>query len=459
MTAALCLLRILSPRGFLRRHWALLLLLTVSLVLRVFLFQSVIPRVQTDSVTYLGLRDLDPVRTPGYPLFIEAIQFFNDLFSITPRYLLYIVFFQMFLLGLVNCYLIYVFSRMLTRSESFALAMGILYNLDYFVISFEFLILTETLSLTLLGLTLLFYQRIFRGKRAAPYLAGVLSVCLLLTRPSFAGLFILLVGLTVLVHLRAIRREGFLRKYAKPLVIFLVINAAGIGSWSLRNRIVNRFFGISSIFPYQLGYFTEQFYEKYRMGTDPELDKFAAILIEEKGRPFDFRWRLVEDLKMPEAEVARVLLRLNLKLIRDNPGDYLRLLPRAARHYYRYSWDWTGPQNKRIFSHNRLLARMWRFFFDLYSGIARNKPVLVFFVLIVPLALLIAARKKRDLFHLLLLIEGTVHYNFLISIFFTPGGINNLRYRAPVEPFILLVFSAAVFLFVRSLLRRRVEFF
>jgi len=438
---------------FLRRRWALLVLLAASLIMRIFLFQSVIPRVHTDSVTYLELKNLDPVRTPGYPLFLEVIQFFNDLFTITPRYLRLIVFVQMFFLGLINTYLVYAFSRLLTRSEVFSLAMGVVYNLDYFVIGFEFLLLTETLSLTFLGLTLLFYTKIFEPNRRAPYLAGLFAVCLLLTRPSFAGFFVCLLGLSWLVHIRPAGRAGFFKKYGPALAVFLLFNLAGIGCWSWRNKIKHGYFGISTILPYQLGYITQHFYSKYKTGGDAEMDRYAAILAEEKGRPFEFRRRLAEDMKMTEAQISRVFLHLNLKIIKDNFGDYLRLLPKAASSYYNYSWDWTAPQNKRIFRRNRFTAGLFRFFFGLYEGIFKNRLAFLSFILFVPAALLIATQKNKPVFHLLLLIEGTIHYSFLVCIFFSPGGINNLRYRVPVEPFILLVFYASLFLLGRFLFR------
>jgi len=444
-------LRRLAESSFLRRRWPLLVLLAASLVLRIFLFQSVIPRVHTDSVTYFELKNLDPVRTPGYPLFLEVIQFFNDLFTITPRYLRFIVFVQMFFLGLINTYLVYAFSRLLTRSEVFALAMGLIYNLDFFVIGFEFLLLTETLSLTFLGLTLLFYRKIFAPSKPAPYLAGLLAVCLLLTRPSFAGLFVCLLGLSWLVHIRPRGGAGFFKKYGPAVAVFLLFNLAGIGGWSWRNKVKHGYFGISTILPYQLGYFTQHFYRKYKTGADVEMDKYAAILAEEKGGPFDFRQRLAEDMNMTEVQISKILLRLDLKMIRDNFGDYLSLLPKAASSYYDYSWDWTAPQNKRIFRRNRFTAGLFRSFFGLYAGIFKNTLALLTFVLFVPAALLIATRKDKPVFHLLCLVEGTIHYNFLVCIFFTPGGINNMRYRVPVEPFILLVFYAALFLFGRFL--------
>jgi hypothetical protein len=203
-----------------------------------------------------------------------------------------------------------------------------------------------------------------------------------------------------------------------------------------------------------MGYFTEHFYWKYERGSDPELDQYAAILAEAKGRPFEFRRRLAEDLKLSEAEISRILFRLNFKLIKDNPGQYFRLLPRAAAAYYDYSWDWTARQNQRIFNQNKFAARLFRVFFRLYSWIFKSLYALLFFVLLVPVVLLIVCRRNRELFHWVGLIEGTVHYNFLISVLLTPGGINNLRYRIPVEPLILLAFYAALFLFGRAPVRK-----
>ncbi len=441
-------------RPFIGRRWSLFVLLAASLILRIFLFPSIVPRAHIDSITYLVLSDLNPTRTPGYPVFIEIIQFFNDLFSITPRYFQAIVFVQMFFLGLINCYLIYALSKILTRSEAFAVFLGLIYNLDYFIIGFEFLILTETLSLTLLGLTLLFYEKIFEGKKLAPYLGGFFSVCLVLTRPSLAAFFVCLVGVSGLVHLRpAERRVGF-KKLAGPLAIFLLLNFAGILSWSWRNKTKHDYFGLSTLVPFQLGYFTQHFYWKYKMGSDAELDKYADILIQEKGQPFRVAWRFIEDLKMSDAQISRVLLRLNLKLIKENPKDYLRLLPGAASDYYDYSWYWTELHSGKVFERNKFLIKPLLFFYHLYKWIYHHFLALLTFVLIIPAVFILASRKRGDVFHLACLFEGAIHYNFLISIFFTPGGINNLRYRLPVEPYIVLVFFAALFFLGRALSRR-----
>jgi hypothetical protein len=440
--------------AFLTKRLTLIILLAAALVLRILIFQNITPLLNTDSVTYLVLRDLEPMRTPGYPLFIEAIQFFNDLLSITPQYLRLIVFFQMFLLGIVNTYLVYALSRVLTRSEGFALFMGLIFNLDYFVIGFEFLILTETLTFTLLGLTLLFYQKIFEEKRSAPYLAGIFSVWLLLTRPTFVAFFAFLLGLTAFSHLRQVVKGGYIKRHAKPLAIFLLINLVSIGSWCLRNKIKYDYFGISLILPYQLSYYTLNFYEKYKKGSDQELDRYAEILSEEKGWPYNFGYRLSTEMKMPDAEIARILMKLNVKLIRENFGDYLKLVPIAASGYFDYSWFWTIPHNKTLLSRVKFLASLFRLFFEVYARVFRNVITLLILIVLVPVAFIITSRKRKDVYHLLWLMEGVIHYNFLVSVLLTNAGINNLRFRVPVEPFILLIFYGALFTWGRSIFRR-----
>jgi len=435
---------------FLKRRGPLLLFLLACLLLRALLYSSLVPRAHIDSVTYLVLSDLNPVRTPGYPVFIALLQFFNDLFSLTPRYLHVIVFGQMFILGLLNSYLIYLLARRISGSEGFALFMGVIYNLDYFVIGFEYLVLTETLSLTLLGLTLLFYLKIFEQKKSAPYLAGLLSVGLLLTRPSFVALFLCLAAASALVHWPRKGKGGGLRAWLRPLAIFLLLNFVGLLSWSLRNKVKHDYFGVSTILPFQLGYFTQHFYWKYKPGSDTELDRLASIVFEEKGQPFRVTWRLIEDWQMPEVEISRLLLRFNLRLIRDNPGDYLRLLPTAAAHYYDYSWYWTELQDRGIFERFPFLAPPLRFFSHVYAWIFKKTMVLVMAVLVIPVIFLVAVRKRRNLFHPVFLLEGTIHYNFFITILLTPGGINNLRYRVPVEPLILLVLYGAIFFLGRQ---------
>jgi hypothetical protein len=437
-------------QNFLSRHLSLLGFLAVSLALRILIFLYITPRIHTDSVTYLILSDLKTVRTPGYPFFIEIVQFFNDLFSLTPRSIWLIVFFQLFLLGPVNCYIIYTLSRLATRSRGFAWAMGVLYHLNFFVIGFEFIILTETLTFTLLGLTILFFSRIFQGSRSAAVPAGIFSVWLLLTRPTFLAFFLVLSSLGSVIYFRAVFKAGGIKGSLRSLLVFILINLAGIGAWSWRNQVRYDYFGISSLLPFQLSYYTRGFCDQYEMGSDQRLDRFAAILIQEKGQPFNFAERL-EALGVPPAEVSRILLRINLRLIKDHFGDYLRLVPGAAADYFACSWAWTEGRAEGLFMASPALARVWTLFLKGSGEIFGHPLGWLVAVLIIPAALIVMRRKTKDVLLLLCLLEGAVIYNTLISILLTNADINNMRFRAPVEPFIWLLAGAALFAAAKSL--------
>jgi hypothetical protein len=189
------------------------------------------------------------------------------------------------------------------------------------------------------------------------------------------------------------------------------------------------------------------------MGSDPALDKYAEILIEEKGSPYKFGNRLSEELKIPKAEVSRILMRLDLKLIRENFEDYLKILPSAASIYYGYSWFWTVPQNKMLFNHIGILAKLFDFFLDFYIFLFKRFIPRLILILLVPLAFMWTTRKTKNVFHLLCLIVGLIQYNFLVSVILTNAGVNNMRFRVPLEPFILLVFYGALFTWGRSLCR------
>ena len=436
-----------------KRSLPLLILLAFSLALRILIFLNITPRIHTDSVTYLILSDLRTVRTPGYPFFIEVVQFFNDLLSLTPKYIWLIVFVQLFLLGLINCYLIYALARFATRSRGFACFMGLLYNLDFFVMGFEFIVLTETLTLTLLGLTILFFRRIFEVKTSAAVLAGLFSLWLLLTRPTFVAFFFVLTGLSLIIFFGTIHKSGNFAKFLRPLLIFLLINLVGVGAWSYRNKVRYDYFGVSSLLPFQLSYYTREFCQKYRTHGDEELDEYADILIQEGGQPFDFAERL-EGLDVPHAEISRILMRLNLGLIKDNFRDYLSLLPGAAADYFACSWVWTEGRSEGVFRACPVLTRAWTFFLDFSRKIFENPAALLAFVLVIPAVLIVTQRRARDIFFTLCLLEGAVIYNTVVSVLLTNAAENNMRFRAPVEPFMWLIFFAALFVLGKSLVPR-----
>ncbi|MCJ7581352.1 MAG: hypothetical protein MUP98_12575, partial [Candidatus Aminicenantes bacterium] len=428
-------------KSLLYKSGPLLAVLTSGLITRIFIFVKVTPRVQTDSLTYLFLSDLTTMRTPGYTVFMEFLHFFNDLFSFTLDYFGLIVFVQVFILGLGNSLLIYLFSKKLTGSRWFSVGVGILYNCNYFILGFEFNLLTELLATSLLLLTLHFYIEIFEGKRYAPYVAGLLSVFLLLTRPVFLVFFIGLLSTTILVHFRKILKGPFLKTHAKGMAIFLILSLVGIGSWCTRNKIKYDYFGISTVMPLQFRHYTKSFFHKYKTGQDEEMDRFVAIYFEEDLNTYNFQTRIEKEFNMTPVEFSRLYMKMNVRMIKDYPWDYIKQIPVSAAYYYRnYSSYWMTPYNRKLLTKNKLISRIFRFFFRINTTLYRTLPTLLMMVLVLPALFLFFLRKRQKEFHFLLLVVMAINYNFVISVLTTNSGIDNLRYRVPVEPLILMVF-------------------
>lgn len=434
------------------KNWPVIILLFISLLIRVYIFQRIRPGFHTDSITYLILHDIETIRTPGYPLFIEAIQFINDLFSITSDYLGLIAFVQMFFLGVLNCLLIYKLAKMIIGNNSLSFVIGLLYNFDYLVMGFEFSILTETLSITLILLTVIFYLKMFEGKRYAPYAAGIFSVCLMLVRPTFLIFFLGLLCITAIVHFRKILKHGFIKHFRKAMVIFLLINVAAIFSWSIRNKVKFNYFGTSSLLPYQLRHYTNRFFHKYKKDDNELMNRMADIYIEENFSLPRFEERILSETDLSGVELSKLFLKMNLKLIMQNPGDYIRQIPEAISKYYGvYSFWWTIPNQKKLLNKKRFIPRISRFFFNVYKYLFTNLVAQIFILIVMPVVLFILVRKNQNVLHLVFLCEFVINYNFLVSVL--SCNADNLRYRVPVEPLIILIFLSSSLLLLKGILR------
>ncbi len=306
--------------------------------------------------------------------------------------------------------------------------------------------MTETIATTLLLLTLLFYVKTVEGKKKFVWPAGFFSAWLVLTRPVFLLLFVGLVLITLIVHIPQIRKEAFLKKTAGVLLIFMAFNVAAIGSWSLRNKIKFNYFGVSILMPYQLRHYTKHFFDKYKKDDNAELNRFADIYLEEECDAGRFDERLKKEFGFNEVEISHIFMQLNLKVIKDNPGEYLKQLPQSMGDYYKnYSNFWMVPFNKVFLKQKGFLPRIFLFFFRLNAWLYKHLVPMLLMVVFLPALLLFFVRRDKKAFHLALIMEGTLQYNFLVSVISTNSGIDNLRYRVPVEPLIIMLFLAALF--------------
>ena len=206
--------------------------------------------------------------------------------------------------------------------------------------------------------------------------------------------------------------------------------------------------------PFQLWHYTKHFFHEYEQGSSPELDPYFEIFKEEHYDPGRFDARLKAERRISSVDVSRVFLKMNLQLIKKFPGKYLKQIPNAASSYYKdYSPYWTVPNNKTFLNKKKAIPRCFLFVFNLLKVIYSKTWSLILMILFLPLSMFFLVLKKKQVLHLFLLIEGAVHYNFLISILSTNAGVNNLRYRAPVEPLILMMTMVPLFYLGRFVLQ------
>ncbi len=449
--------------SFLIDKWHILLVLVVALGVRVFIFKTMHPVVHTDSITFFFLRELDAVRTPGYPLFLELIFSLNDLFSLTSYYFRLVCFVQIFLLGVLNALLICRIAHELTENKVFGASMGIVYNLNYFVVGFEFQMMTETLSITLLLLVIGFYLRLFDGKIFLAILTGCLAVFLLYTRATYLLLGTGLLFLTFLGFFPSCIKGEFRKKYGPALGIFLLVNVLGIGAWSARNKIKYDYFGISSLMPYQLRYYTNPLFERYNPTGNERLDRVAQIYTEELQKTkhssatvYNFHVRAKKELGLSDSQISSDFLKVNIRLIRDFPWEYLKQVPDSLMQYYKqYKVYWSAGNAHKFIKAGSFPHNIFRRFFLFYQKMFTNSYLLCFLLVGTPLIVLLLSVKHKMKFHGWLILEGVILYNCFVSVLSTNAGINNLRYRQPVEPLILLMFYAAFFLLGKKLIQNR----
>lgn len=441
------------------RLWPLFVLLAVSLWVRIYIFQVMHPVFHSDSVTYLFLGKLTTVRTPGYPLFIELLLSINDLFSFSTKYLKVICFGQIFILGMLNVWLVYKLTKILTRNRIFAMAMGLLYNGNFFVISFEFQLLTETLSITLLLAVLVIYLQLFKGKKFMALIAGILMVLLIYTRPTYLLLGFFFPILTFVGFFPLSKKKIFIKKLTQVFLVFIAVILVGIFGYSLRNQYKFGYFGISSLMPYGLHYYTNPLFEKYKPSGNSTLDRVARVYAEEIKRNShsaaqNLHARIQEELGLSDAEISAAFLKVNLKLIKDYPVDYLKQVPDSFFLYYRqYSTHWAAGNTKKFLRKGIFLNAIFRNLFQLYSKLFINPYFLTILIVIMPLVVLLYDRRIKKSFHGWFTLEAVIHYTSFVSILSTKAGINNLRYRTTVEPLILLVFCTGLFYCGRGLVK------
>jgi len=457
-----------------KKHRYIITALTVSLLLRIILYPGIMPNVFPDSDSYdRGARALmkegapwgSYPRTPVYPAWLALVYSLAG-----DKNYQAVVFTQVFLFGLANAAILYFLTMRLTQNQIIATIISVLSNLDFLTVIFDFAILTESMSAFLLLLAILLFLRVVeRTSWSRALVAGVVMGMAALIRPAFAPLLIIALpfyAFGCLVQRR--KNEGQeAKKYwiyrARDMAIFFIISIIPCFVCLYGNKVRGNGFSFS---PFMLnagltnhvGWFFEKLPEKYAPIRDP----YVAIFKERKttvGGYYRAHAKMMEGAEKlgikSEREFERIITRLSLQLIRDNPGLYMKTFFMA--------WDlmWqTRPliyfQPEKGKSGGDNLARLrvkffWGFWLEaVEDGILQKEWFgrWQFRLLFIAALLLIFLRRKDTTSCY------TAVFIFAIVLFLsiTTNAVElseNARYRAPFEPLVLLICISGASLLVK----------
>lgn len=317
--------------AFVRHHAFFLVLLTIGAALRVLTTAAYRPAIQfiQDSYDYLrDARGFAPglVRPYGYPAFLKLV-------SVTGRLDLVVV--VQHLLGLVTAALLYALLRRLgVRSWIAALAAAPVL-LDGYQVYIEHFILSESLFEFLLVTALVLILWSERPSPLTSVAAGTAFAAAGLTRN--VGLLLVIPALVLLV----VRRVGLLRVGCFAAAVVVLVG--GYATWFHASH--DRF-ALGSFDGYWLAGRVLPFADCRRV----ELTAAQRVFCDDRPvgeRPSSdwYVWQLPSHMRRPEIlpgeDRNRVAGQFARRIIRSQPGDYLRTIGRDVLHYFTPG-RWTG---------------------------------------------------------------------------------------------------------------------
>jgi 4-amino-4-deoxy-L-arabinose transferase-like glycosyltransferase len=344
-----------AARGSIRRHpdrWALLLLLTVGLAMRLaFTFRAPV-FVVNDSVTYFQSGydlargsgfDLAFKRTPLYPLFVASVVYVvgEDLQALG---------FVQHLLGLLTVTLTYLLGRTLFGRPA-GLTAGLLVALSGPLIIYEHYVLSEAIFIPLLlGFGLAFVQGVRRQSMRWLLGAGLLLGLASLARPVGQAVLLVL-PIPLLLGLRSWRRAAL-----GGLAL-----TAGFGAlllpWMVRNYVENGSFESAGALGQTLIGRITRHDEGFLLPApdspspyaDPVLTEARALVLRQMGRearPSAINHRLRTVYGWNEAQANRLMRDVCLEILADQKERYVsgtliktrRLLWGDPEEFFGYHW-------------------------------------------------------------------------------------------------------------------------
>lgn len=350
-----------------------LFIFALSLTIRVLYFMSLQEiRLYPDSKEYveaaykISYLSVDAARVPLYPVFIQVAR---HLLFWLPRELAVCI--AQMTLSSVGMVLLLYLSRMLFQSYIKALLVTIFSALSIFVMNWDFLILTESLTIFLIVLLVLLWVQ-FLEKPICKYSTGIYLICLalLFTKPFYIVLPVVLF-------------TGFLffQLHSRQSKRYLVVHAAAVGAvfllvlfYSLANYSQNGYWGISSVGSVnKMGKILQ--YNLQELSSD---EKIKALIREEKEKKGTSEIEPVAFMQEHglDKEYYKAAAEFSSEIIKKHPIPYIRKTFEfmgserflrsaifADYNYNNYGVSW--PENLKASLSNGLRINSFKFLFIL----------------------------------------------------------------------------------------------
>lgn len=241
-------LKTLSP--FFKKHSLLLLILLIGICVRIIFYASISKDIisVSDSGTYLNAAKMlnktfyvDAYRPPVYPLLILLS---GIIFSWNKYYIGLII--SQVLLSFAGTILIYRIAGIISEHKIIGIISALVVNLSIYAFGWDFMIMTECLSIFLVTLIAYLTITFFQNNRRLTLIWLVTALFLaVFTKPFFVFLPILILMIFIFGHFFVKNLD--LKLYIKPILIGIILIYVSALAYSGVNYKINGFFGMSSV--------------------------------------------------------------------------------------------------------------------------------------------------------------------------------------------------------------------
>lgn len=371
------------------------------------------------------------LRTPGYPLLLLLGIWFDNVVLTT-------LILQIFI-STISVYLVYKISFIIFEKREISVICALYAMIDPLSITYNSLLLTETLyTFLLLLFIMLFFIYLKNNELIFLILSAIMIAFATYVRPVS---YFLPIIICIYLIITGLYSNGVTSLYRA--ILFFVISFGIIFLWQIRNIEVANYNGFAAVSDYNLYFYQAAATlakkegitlkeQRKEMGKD-NIDKILKGKGEDRGN---------------QADIYRKLRKEGIKIIRNNPILYFKIHLKSlvnvlASHG---ALDFLGLYN--VSPNTKSLGDVYRekgllIFSSLWIFFVEEKPIIILFTIIFELyIILILFMAIMALLDKNIYFNKLVIFNIIIFVYFLliSGGIAMCRFRHPIMP-ILIVFA------------------